>query len=349
MERKRIAVLFGGCSNEHSISLQSAQSVMEALEGRHVLIPIGITRQGAWYHYTGPIQSIGDGTWEQDKSCLVPALLSPDRQTSGILEWTQTGLRVLPVDLVFPVLHGKNGEDGTIQGLVEMAGLPLVGCGTLASALCMDKYRAHLLAGLAGVASPRGVLFQKGESADQIRHRAAPLKLPLFIKPVRSGSSLGITKISNFDDLLPAVQAAFEHDDRVLAEENVEGVEIGCAVLDGKPLFFGKIDEIELSDGFFDFTEKYTLKTSKIHMPARIDDEIEARVRKAAAAVWQALDCKGYARIDFFLTPRGEILFNEVNTIPGFTSHSRYPNMMRGAGLAFEDLLDRLIEEALSA
>lgn len=250
---------------------------------------------------------------------------------------------VVKADLVFPVLHGKNGEDGTLQGLFELAGIPVVGCNTLSSALCMDKGRAHTLARAAGVAVPKAVTFRRYEKGEALREIARRLHYPLFVKPVRAGSSFGITKVLRETELDMAIESAFVHDEEVTVEEAVEGFEVGCAVLGNETLTVGRVDEIELSEGFFDYTEKYTLKTSRIHMPARIDAQTERRIQETAETVYRALGCSGFARVDMFLTPDGEIVFNEVNTIPGCTSHSRYPNMMRGIGLSFADMLDRLI------
>jgi len=246
------------------------------------------------------------------------------------------------IDLAFPVLHGKNGEDGTVQGVFETAGIPVVGCGILSSALCMDKDRAHKLVQTAGVAVPKAVTLRSFEKYD-LKNLTAGLKFPLFVKPVKAGSSFGITKVFAENELEDAINFAFYYDDAVIIEENIEGFEVGCAVMGIDELTTGRVDEIELQSGFFDFKEKYTLETSKIHMPARIDSECEQRIRSAAELIYRTLGCSGFARVDMFLTPTGEIVFNEVNTIPGCTSHSRYPNMMKGIGIEFSELLDRIL------
>ena len=246
------------------------------------------------------------------------------------------------------MLHGKNGEDGTLQGLLELAGVPVVGCGALASALCMDKDRSHKLAALAGVQVPRSAVFRRGADGAEIRAAAEQLGFPLFVKPVRAGSSFGISRVTSAEDLPRAVGEAFAHDREVLLEEAVPGFEVGCAVLGSEELTVGEVDEIELGQGFFDFEEKYTLKTSAIHCPARISTEQARRIKEAAKKVYRALDCKVFARVDLFLTPAGEVVFNEVNTIPGFTAHSRYPRMMEAAGLGFTELITRIIEGGLA-
>lgn len=346
--RKKVAVLFGGCSSEYGVSLQSAYSVMTNIDTElYELIPVGITQTGEWLLYRGVLENVPEDTWHCDRSVCVPVALSPDREAKGLLMFDGGRFELLPVDVVFPVLHGKNGEDGTVQGLVELSGIPLVGCDTLSSALCMDKYRAHNLAEHAGVAVPRAVMLDRPVSGAALREAVAGLRLPLFVKPVRAGSSYGITKISSLDELDEAAALAFTYDSRMIIEENVEGFEVGCAVLGNHELIVGRADEIELAGGIFDFEEKYTLKTSRIHMPARVDHETEERIRETAKVLYRTLGCSGFARVDMFLTPAGKIVFNEINTIPGFTSHSRYPNMMKGIGLSFDVIVNRLIALAL--
>ena len=347
--RKKIAVLFGGCSSEYSVSLQSAHAVMTHMDTeKYELIPVGITQSGEWLLYRGELDRVPEDTWHTDRSLCTRVALSPDRAARGLLGLGTCGrFELIALDAVFPVLHGKNGEDGTVQGLVELAGIPLVGCDTLSSALCMDKTRAHLLAEHGGIEVPRAIELDRPLPAAALCEAVAALRYPLFVKPVRAGSSYGITKVNHESELAPAVALAFEHDCRVIIEENVEGFEVGCAVLGNRTLTVGRVDEIELSGGFFDFDEKYTLKTSRIHMPARVDAETEERIRETAKALYRILGCSGFARVDMFLTPEGRIVFNEINTIPGFTSHSRYPNMMKGIGLDFSTIVNTLIALAL--
>ena len=343
MQKKRIAVIFGGCSTEYNVSLESAFSVLIGLNTpKYDIVPIGITRQGDWYRYNGNYNNIKNNTWSIDFRNLIPIAVSQSRESGGIIEFCKKENKVTTIDLVFPVLHGKNGEDGTVQGLFELAGIPIAGCNTLSSALCMDKDMAHRVVRTAGISVPKSIMLSQSMRAE-LFHLSKGLTYPLFIKPVRAGSSFGITKIYRGAELQAAVELAFEHDDRVIIEENIDGFEVGCAVLGKENLIVGRVDEIELTDGFFDYTEKYTLKNSKIYMPARIDAMCEKRIRETAMAIYQTLGCSGFARVDMFLTPSGEIVFNEVNTIPGFTSHSRYPNMMKGIGLSFEEMLDKLI------
>ena len=343
MQKKVLAVIFGGCSTEYEVSLQSACSVLENLDaGKYEIVPIGITKQGDWYRYNGSISRIRNGTWSRDICNLIPVVISQNRTVSGMLELRKHETRMIRLDLAFPVLHGKNGEDGTVQGIFELAGIPVIGCDLLSSALCMDKDLADRVVSEAGISVPKSMTFRLS-MLEELEEKSRDLAYPLFVKPARAGSSFGITKVSQESQLGSAVKLAFEHDDKVVIEENVDGFEVGCAVLGKEELLVGRVDEIELSDGFFNYTEKYTLETSKIHMPARVDIAFEKRIQETAKKIYRTLGCSGFARVDMFLTTTGEIVFNEVNTIPGFTSHSRYPNMMKGIGLSFGQLLDRLL------
>lgn len=338
-----ILVLFGGCSTEYEVSLQSAHGVLQALDrSRFTPLTVGITREGRWLRYPGGLSHLETGDWQAQPDC-VPCTLSLDRGDRRLL-WLDGSGRSEGFDAAFPILHGKNGEDGTVQGLLGLVGAPIIGCGALSSALCMDKDRAHKLAALAGVRVPRSRLFRRGAVLPQMARAAEELGYPLFVKPVRAGSSFGVSKVNTPDQLPAAVWSAFAHDREILLEEAVPGFEVGCAVLGSDELTVGAVDEIQLSQGFFDYTEKYNLITSRIYCPARISPEKAAEIQETAKTVYRALDCRVFARVDLFLTPWGEIVFNEVNTIPGFTAHSRYPGMMKAAGWDFGDLVSRLIE-----
>lgn len=339
----QIAILFGGCSSEYSVSLESAYAVISNMDRKkYTPVLVGITRDGAWFHFTGELQKIQNDTWYDPDDCT-PAAVSPNRDKRELLVFRDSGIEHIPIDAAFPVLHGKNGEDGTVQGLFELAGVPVVGCGVLASALCMDKDRAHKLAQGAGVAIPQSAVFRRDMDVNGALTAAERLGFPLFVKPVKAGSSYGITKVTQRNQLPAAFKLAFEYDDQIILEECISGFEVGCAVLGNETLTVGEVDEIELSGGFFDFTEKYTLKTSAIHVPARIEPDTARRVKETAQVIYQALGCRGFARVDMFLEPTGRIVFNEVNTIPGFTAHSRYPSMMKAVGMSFEQVISAVI------
>ena len=348
MEKKKIAVIFGGCPPEHTVSLTSAAAVIRHIDiEKYEVVQLGITEGGEWFRFYGSPDDIEANTWRADRTKCIPAVISPDRDQHGILEFRMSGVRTTRLDAAFPVLHGRNGEDGTVQGLCELAGIPLIGCGTLSSALCMDKDRAHKLVMLAGIAVPRSVLLEKLPASPELATLAEGIGYPLFVKPVRAGSSFGVTRVESAAGLRAAVREAFRYDTSVLIEEAVPGFEVGCAVMGNGNLITGRADEIELSGGYFDFEEKYTLKTSKIHMPARVDEPTERRLRDTACRIYRTLGCRGFARVDMFLTPGRRIVFNEVNTIPGFTSHSRFPKMMSGVGYDFAALVDALISLGL--
>jgi len=348
MSTTKVAIIFGGASTEYDVSLNSAYSVITHLDpAKYQPILLGITRQGQWYLYNGPYENIANDTWFTPEHCT-SAIISPNRKTKGILAFTEAGTITTHIDMALPILHGKNGEDGTIQGLLALAGIPIVGCGILASSLCMDKDMAHKLAAAAGVRVPKSFTINIESQLNIALIDAEGLGFPLFVKPVKSGSSFGITKVVSKSELPLAIITAFEHDNEVIIEENIDGFEVGCAIIGDQNLIIGEVDEVELSDGFFDYTEKYNLETSQIHVPARIAPEKAEEIKATAKLIYQALGCSGFARVDMFLTPNGDIVFNEVNTIPGFTTHSRFPNMLKAIGMTFEQILDEIIKQVAS-
>lgn len=343
-----VAVLFGGCSNEYEVSLQSAYSVITHMDpNKYEKILIGITREGKWYRYNGDVENIRCNRWHEDQENLVPVILSPNRHVHRLLEFTDGQVTETLFDIAFPVLHGKNGEDGTVQGLLELAGVPYVGCDVLSSALCMDKDKAHRLVALEGIRTPKSFVFEGKMIKEQLREQIQQVAYPLMVKPVRSGSSIGISMVHNMSELLKAVDEALVHDGKIIVEEYIHGFEVGCAIIGNEELIVGEVDEIELQHGYFDFAEKYTLAHSRIHMPARIDESMRAKVKKTAMKIYRILGCSGLARVDMFISTEGDIYFNEVNTFPGFTEHSRFPIMMKGIGLTYSEVINRLIQLGL--
>ncbi|WP_328932450.1 MULTISPECIES: D-alanine--(R)-lactate ligase [unclassified Streptomyces] len=344
MARSKIAVLFGGCSEEHPVSVKSAQEIARNLDTeKYEPLYVGITKSGAWKLCDGP-----GPDWENG-DCR-PAVLSPDRGVRGLLVLEQGRYETIGVDVVLPVLHGTLGEDGAIQGLLELSGIPYVGCGIPSSALCMDKSLAYVVARSAGVATPNfRTVTGKEDDIDPDR-----LTYPVFVKPARSGSSFGVGKVSRKEELPNALDSARQYDTKVLIEEAVVGREIGCAVLGDEPdLFVGELDHIALSHGFFRIHQEDRPETGSENatavVPADIPAESRTRVQETAKAVYRALGCRGLARVDMFLTEDGEVVLNEVNTLPGMTSYSRYPRMMEAAGLSPAEVIDRLVSAALAA
>lgn len=342
MSKKKVAIMFGGCSSEYDVSLVSATSVIRNInKDKYDVIMIGISKNGDFYLYNGEVEKIEKNEWFDSETCK-KITVSTNRCDHGIIVLDTN--EVISLDIVFPVLHGQNGEDGRLQGLLELAGIKYVGCDMTSSALCMDKYIAHELVFFSGLLSPISYLFNKLDSYEKIENKISHLKYPLFVKPLKAGSSFGITKISSINDLKQAISEAFKYDDKIIIEENVDGFEVGCAVLGNEDLIVGEVDEIELEDGFFDYYEKYNLKTSKIHLPARISEQERNKIKETALDIYKILGCSGFARVDMFYTKDKKIVFNEVNTIPGCTSHSRYPSMLKEIGISFEEVIDRLIE-----
>lgn len=345
MEKKNILVIFGGRSPEHGVSLQSATGVLSHMDRvKYRPVPVGISREGQWYLFEGPAEDIAEGRWLSPARCA-PACLSPDLG-GKLLVSRRESREEIKIDAAFPVLHGKNGEDGSVQGLLALAGIPVAGCGILASALCMDKDRAHKLAAAAGISVPASFLLEQGFHEGGALDKARSLGFPLFVKPLRAGSSFGVSRVTEPGAFTDAVYAALLYDAQALVEKEVPGFEVGCAVMGRHTLITGEPDEIELSGGIFDFQEKYGLISSKIHVPARVSREKAGEIKESAKKIYRALGCGGFARVDMFLTPAGEIFFNEVNTIPGFTPHSRFPAMMGAAGVSFTQLIDLAIKEA---
>ena len=274
--KKTVAILFGGCSSEYDVSLVSATSVIKNIKkDKYNLLMIGITRDGDFYLYNGDVNNIEKDEWLNEKDTK-RITISTNRSDHGIIVLETN--EIIQIDVAFPVLHGQNGEDGRLQGLLELAGIKYVGCDMTSSAICMDKYLAHEIVSSNGYLSPISYLFNEKDSYEMIENKICNLHFPLFVKPLKAGSSFGITKIKTISELKEALKEAFKYDNKVIIEENVDGFEVGCAVLGTDKLIIGEVDEIELEDGFFDYFEKYNLKTSKIHLPARISKEERERI-----------------------------------------------------------------------
>jgi D-alanine-D-alanine ligase len=335
----RVALVAGGRSSEHEISLASARSVLEALDAeRYDVTSVAIGR---------------DGRWELEAGAAPPAL-----DTSGHGPVSDTGPRpgeALPVpassgevattlgevDVVLPILHGPFGEDGTVQGLLELADVPYVGAGVAASAVCMDKDFTKKVLRESGITVARHHTLRQGDEV------ANPFGYPVFVKPARLGSSVGITKAHDEDELRAAVELARQHDDKVLVEEFVAGTEVECGRLGNRTPIASVVGEIVPHAEWYDYGAKYDDGGSDIIIPARVDDRTAKRVQEIAAAAFVATECEGMARIDFFVRDDGEVVLNEINTIPGFTSTSVYARLFEASGIPYPELLQRLIDLAL--
>ncbi len=348
MNQTNVAVIFGGVSSEHEISLRSATSVLQELDRtRYHIIMVGITRDGRWLHYQGEIDGLMDGSWEHHPANR-PAFLAPDTSVHGLLCLDNGQPVVIPVDVVFPVLHGQNGEDGTIQGLLEMAQIPYVGSGVLSSATSMDKAVAHTILEHAGVPMARWILVNRGvDSLSQVDARIREqLGYPVFVKPANAGSSVGVSKVCGPDELERALQEAFQVDRKVLVEEAIVGQEVECAVLGNEEPAASTVGEIAPKQAFYSYSAKYTDDSTDLYIPARIPAQSLEQVRALAAKVFCTMGCHGLARIDFFVRGDGSVVLNELNTMPGFTSISMYPQLWQYEGMAYSQLLTRLIQLA---
>ncbi|HWC34800.1 MAG TPA: D-alanine--D-alanine ligase family protein [Mycobacteriales bacterium] len=343
MRRLRVAVIFGGRSSEHAVSCITAGSVIAALDPeRYEVVPVGITSEGRWVAaethtltMTGrelpSVVAVGDSVALSGDPTALPEVLGP-------------------IDVVFPVLHGPHGEDGTIQGLLELAGIPYVGSGVFASAAAMDKAHMKRLLAAAGLHVPPYVVVRGGRA---IPVEAADLGWPVFVKPARGGSSIGISKVSDRSGLDDAVARAARHDPKVLIEAAVSGREIECGVLAGVAGGAPEASvpaEIRLAGGaeFYDFEAKYMPESgTEFDIPPNLPAATIEEVRRTAVAAFEALDCEGLARVDFFLADDGQLLVNEVNTMPGFTPASMFPRMWAATGVDYPSLVSRLIDDAL--
>ncbi len=347
MDKKKIAVVFGGCSSEHEVSCLSATSVLNNLpKDKYEAVCLGITKDGRWYLFNGPVEEIADGRWEHNP-LNQPAFISPDRSIRGIVVDGKIGFDVIKVDCVFPVLHGKNGEDGTMQGLLQLSDIPFVGCRALASADCMDKAVTHTLLSAAGINQAKYLWFYADKyttGSEKIKLKInARLGYPIFVKPANAGSSVGISKVNSEAELDAAVAKAAREDDKIVVEEAIVGQEVECAVLGNAQPEASLIGEIAASAEFYDYDDKYISGTSQLYIPAHLDDAVMEEIRATAIRAYRMLGCSGLSRVDFFVKNGKEVILNELNTMPGFTSISMYPKLWDACGVSYGELLDRLI------
>lgn len=345
-----LLVLFGGCSSEHDVSVVSAASVLSNINAeKYNIYMMGITKEGNWYLYEGPVEALPEDKWLTAGKCT-KAFVSPDRAIHGIAIERESGIENVRIDVAFPVLHGKNGEDGTIQGLFQLAGIPFVGCDMTSSAVSMDKILTNMVADANGIAQAKWDFITKYEyetGAKTLEEIANKLGYPIFVKPANAGSSVGITKAHNAEELKEALKVAFVHDTRVLFEEFIDGYEVECSVLGNDEIKTGVVGQISPANEFYDYEAKYSNENSLLHIPALVSEEKRDEVARQAVKTFKALSGTGFSRVDFFVTKAdNKVLFNEINTIPGFTSISMYPKMIEAAGISYSELIDTLISLA---
>jgi len=345
-----VVILFGGQSSEHEVSRISAQSVLENLDNdKYDILPVGITKKGEWLPYRGEYKYIGSGEWEEiarsefkkNREYIADKFPSVENFLAEICGG--------PIDIVFPVLHGANGEDGSIQGLLELAGIPYVGCNILSSAVGMDKAVSKVIFEHAGLNQARYIVVKRNDiynSISDIQQKVhSAIGYPCFVKPSNSGSSVGISKVREPDGLLKALEVAAKYDRKILVEEFIDGREVECAVLGFDSPIASTVGEIIPCNEFYDYEAKYINPDSKILVPADLDRETMETVRADAVTAFKAIDCGILARVDFFVEKMtGKVYINEINTMPGFTSISMYPKLWEASGISYRELLQKLIE-----
>lgn len=354
MEKLSVCILFGGVSPEHEVSLRSAESVLNNIDkNKYNIFPVGITKGGEWILYGGrEYADLPSGKWQQHPdNCRVA--LSPVRG-QGLLRFEGDCVVQERIDVVYPVLHGENGEDGSVQGLMQLAGIPCVGPHVAASAVAMDKTLTKLVADHAGVTQAAWQLVRSGDMGSRMEKTLdsleARFRYPVFVKPAGTGSSVGVSKACDREDLRSALLAAGRYDDKVLVEEFIRGREVEVAVMGNDSPVASVCGEIDSGAEFYDYDAKYITDTSVAYIPARIPEDVAETVRDTAVKIYKAIGCQGLSRVDFFVTwQENKVVFNEINTLPGFTSISMYPKLFGASGIPYPQLIDQLIALALEA
>lgn len=354
MKKLSVCILFGGMSPEHEVSLRSAESVLNNIDkSKYNLFPVGITKEGDWILYTGEDYSkLPTGEWRSFPGNR-RAAISPVRG-QGLLSFEGDCVVRERIDVVFPVLHGENGEDGAMQGLLQMAGIPYVGSHVAASAAAMDKTLTKLIVDHVGVPQAAWQLVRRGELENHFENTLDSLELrfryPMFVKPAGTGSSVGVSKAADRENLRNALLTAARFDEKILVEEFIHGREIEVAVMGNENPMASICGEIDSGAEFYDYDAKYITDTSTAYIPARIPGDVEETVRETAVKVYSAIGCQGLSRVDFFVTyEENRVVFNEINTLPGFTSISMYPKLFAASGIPYSQLIDALIGLALEA
>ena len=344
--KRNIVVLFGGQSPEHEVSLKSATTIIQNIDKeKYNIYPIGISKEGKWLLYQGEIQGIVENKWLKKG---IPAIISPDAAHGGIIILRDEPL-FIQIDVIFPVLHGSNGEDGTVQGLFQIAQIPYVGCGVLSSAVSMDKAVTKIIADAYNIPQAKYVIVRTNQ-LEQMDKLIAKIEgvfpYPYFIKPANTGSSVGISKVNNKEELIKGLHLAARYDEKILVEETIVGREVETAALGNEDVQISGVGEIIAGAEFYDYDAKYNNAESKTVVNADLSDEIKSQIRTYAKRIFKAVEGKGLARIDFFVTTDNKIIFNEINTLPGFTSISMYPMLWEDQGIETPELVEKLINSA---
>lgn len=349
MSKKNVMVLFGGQSSEHEVSCRSSQTIIKHIDTeKYDVTLVGITKQGKWILVDG-ITRIADNSWRESGAEVV---LSANAEKKELIILNGSTYSTCKVDVVFPVLHGLYGEDGTVQGLLELAGIPYVGCGVLSSAISMDKLYTKIIADRLGVRQAKYVGIRRSELKDidqVIAKTEQKLTYPVFVKPSCAGSSCGVSKADNREELEKALRLAAEHDRKILVEEAIVGREIECAVLGGEEAKASGVGEILAAAEFYDYDAKYNNAESQTIVNPELPEEVVEKLRQTAVSIFKAVDGFGLARVDFFVeNGTNDVVFNEINTLPGFTSISMYPMLWEAKGIDKKELLNQLIKLAFT-
>lgn len=349
--KKNIVVIFGGNSSEHQVSCVSSQTIIKNIDtDLYEVILVGITREGKWL-FVDNAEELKQDTWRETGK---KAILSPDAEAKELLVFEEDGVRSIKVDVIFPVLHGPNGEDGTIQGLFELARIPYVGCGVLASAVSMDKFYTKIVVDhIGGIRQAQFVGVHRADLKEMDRVVAEveeKLSYPVFVKPSCAGSSNGVSKAKDREALIAALQLAAEHDNKILVEETINGREVECAVLGNEDVKASGIGEVLAAgeDGFYTYDSKYNNAESQTVTDPELPEGVAEQIRTAAVRIFKAVSGSGLSRVDFFVEHgTNDVVFNEINTLPGFTSISMYPMLWAARGLDTKTLVNQLISDCL--
>lgn len=352
MAKKKIAVIFGGRSSEHEVSRNSVTMVLNNINrDKYDVYMIGITKEGEWYYYDGDISLIADGSWETSGK-ITQAFIVPDAAVHGMIIMRESDPETVRLDAAYPVMHGKNGEDGTIQGLFELARIPYIGCDVASSAVCMDKALTNTILEYGGIPQAKFLWFYYRDfemnidrCIDEIENK---LGYPCFVKPANAGSSVGIGKCNSREEVMDAVRLAAQHDEKIVVEENIDGQEVEVAVLGNEKPIASVIGEILPAAEWYDYDAKYNDASSQLLIPANLSDETMELIKKRAIQAYKLLGCSGLTRVDFLVRRSdGEPMLNEPNTLPGFTEISMYPKLFEASGISKPELIDKIIEYAI--
>lgn len=351
MKKINLCCLFGGESSEYEVSLRTASAMLANIDPeRYNIFKIGITKSGNWYCYDGSLADIENGSWCSDESALRQAFLSPSKKERCLYILTDGKIEKQPIDVILPAVHGTNCEDGVLQGYLQLTGIPFVGSDCLASAVCMDKATTKSVLTPYHIPQAKAIFASSADLTERytaLEAEVASLGYPVFVKPSSAGSSVGVNKVKSSEQLRPALEEALRFDKKVLIEEFIKGREVEVAVMGNEKPIASVCGEIDPGAEFYDYECKYLNDTASYFIPARLDDGLSEQIRAYACEIYRRLGCRGLSRVDFFVRDDGSFIFNEINTLPGFTSISMYPKLFMAGGMTYAEVINSLISLAL--